>query len=124
MTRHDKEKYEDIHRKAVVLLEKKGFENIKADLEGFAQPKPYVRKETGVATIPDIVAERNGQKYLFDLTLKTNQKSLLKTKIMFLKQLATIKNYHLRILTTRGHVKFSQEVTANTGLSPSAFMRV
>lgn len=124
MTIYDKEQYADIHRKAIEHLEKRGYENIKADLDGYEKPKSYLRRISDNQTTPDIVAEKNGKKYLFDLSLKSNKPHLLRTKIMFLNRLASMKNYGFKILTTHGHMRFTKDITDNTGLTPSAFMRI
>ena len=124
MTRHDKEMYADIHEKAIRLLEEKGYENIKADFDGYEQPKGYLRKMSNNKIHPDIVAEKNGRKVMFDLSLKTPKAHLLRTKIMFLSRLARMKNYGFKVLTTRGHIGFTKDITENAGLSPTAYMRI
>ena len=49
--------------KSIQHLEATGFENIKADIEGYETPKSYVRKGKDDNVTPDIVAIKNGRKY-------------------------------------------------------------
>lgn len=95
-------------KKSIAYLEATGFENIKADLEGYEAPKAYLRKETDGSMAPDIVAVKNGRKYYFDISLKSSKPRLLKTKWLFLDTLSRMKSNRFRIITTRGHYKFTE----------------
>ena len=95
-------------KKSIAHLEATGFENIKADLEGYEAPKAYLRKETDGSMAPDIVAVKNGRKYYFDISLKSSKPKLLKTKWLFLDTLSRMKSNRFRIITTRGHYKFTE----------------
>ena len=63
MIHADKQKYKDILENSVDYLEQHGFEDIKADTEGYETPKSYVRKGKDDNVTPDIVAIKNGRKY-------------------------------------------------------------
>ena len=95
-------------KKSIAYLEATGFENIKADLEGYEAPKAYLRKETDGSMAPDIVAVKNGRKYYFDISLKSSKPRLLKTKWLFLDTLSRMKSNRFRIITTRGHYRFTE----------------
>ena len=47
--------------KSIHHLEATGFENIKADMEGYETPKSYTRKDADIKITPDIVAMKNGR---------------------------------------------------------------
>ena len=70
--------------KSISHLEATGFENIKADLDGYETPKSYTRKGADALITPDIVAIKNGYKYFFDISLKSKRPRLLKSKWLFL----------------------------------------
>ncbi len=103
--------------KSIHHLEATGFENIKADLEGYECPKSYLRKESGNRITPDIVAVKNGMKYFFDISLKSEKSRLLKTKWLFLDTLSRMKSERFRIITTRGHYKFTDKLLEEINLT-------
>lgn len=103
--------------KSIHHLEATGFENIKADLEGYEKPKSYSRKGADEKITPDIVAVKNGRKYFFDISLKSEKPRLLKTKWLFLDTLSRMKSNRFRIITTRGHYKFTDTMLEDINLS-------
>ena len=112
----DTDKNTVILEQAIGYLEDRGFENIKADTEGFESPKSYIKKGSKVTITPDIVAERDGEKHIFELSLKSKKPRLLKSKWLFLDVLSTMKNFKFKILTTRGHYKFTDETLNSISL--------
>ncbi|QXP80005.1 MULTISPECIES: hypothetical protein [Winogradskyella] len=100
----DKIKYTDELSNSITYLENLGYSNIKADLEGYESPKSYHKKGSEISVTPDIVAEKEGRKHIFDLSLKSE-----KPRWLFLSTLSKIKSYRFRLITTRGHYKFSNE---------------
>ena len=48
---------------------------------------------------------------MFDLSLKSVKPRLLKSKWLFLNTLSQIKSYRFRLITKRGHYKFSSDIT-------------
>ena len=101
----DKKKYSEFLKDSLDYLENKGFENIKADLEGFETPKSYVKKGSDITITPDIVAEKEGRKHIFDISLKTEKPSLLN------KLLAT---FWLNKLSSATSILMSDETTFPT----------
>ena len=71
MVQVDKKENEEILQDTVQYLEKRGFENIKADLEGYETPKSYNKKGSEESITPDVVAERAGIKHYFEVSLKS-----------------------------------------------------
>ena len=106
----DKEKYSDILNSSLTYLENSGFENIKADAEGYETPKSYLKKGSEINITPDIVAEKEGRTHYFELSLKSDKPKLLKSKWLFLNTLSNLKSRRFKIITTRGHYKFTQEM--------------
>ena len=97
-------------------VEDRGFENIKADTDGFESPKSYIRRGSEVSITPDIVAERDGEKHIFELSLKSKKPRLLKSKWLFLDTLSSMKNFKFKIFTTRGHYKFTDDTLNSINL--------
>lgn len=114
----DKEtdKSTDFLNQTIQYLEDRGYENIKADIEGFETPKSYTKKDGEVVITPDIVAERDGEKHIFEVSLKSKKPKLLKSKWLFLEVLSKMKEFRFKIVTTRGHYKFTDETLNSINL--------
>jgi len=117
MTQTDKQENTEFLEKSIDHLEATGFENIKADLEGYDSPKSYLRKGDDLKITPDIVAIKNGRKYFFDISLKSDKPKLLKTKWLFLDTISRMNSNRFRIITTKGHYKFTDTMLEDINLS-------
>ncbi|WP_452223540.1 hypothetical protein [Lacinutrix chionoecetis] len=104
-------------QESVNYLENLGFENIKADLEGYETPKSYIKQDGEIKITPDITATRRSRKYYFEISLKSNKPRLLKSKWRFLDVLSRMNDHRFRIITTRGHYKFTNEVLDDLNLN-------
>lgn len=112
----DKQEGAEAIKVAVAYLENKGFENIQADIDGYETPKSYHKKDSDVTITPDIVAERGGIKHYFEISLKSQTPTLLKTKWRFLDVLSRMRNERFKIITRRGHYKFTNEMLDDLNL--------
>lgn len=101
----------------IEYLENKGFENIKADTEGYDTPISFKRQDTGNSLTPDIVAEKRGIKYFFEVGLKSAKPKLLKSKWLLLDTLTKMKDYRFRIVSTRGHLSFTRDMINEANLN-------
>lgn len=110
------DKNTDFVSETITYLEDRGFENIKADIDGFETPKSYHKRGSEITITPDIVAERDGEKHIFEISLKSKKPRLLKSKWMFLDVLSQMKKYRFKIVTTRGHYKFTTETLEDINL--------
>jgi len=117
MVQVDKTENTAFLEKSIQYLETTGFENIKADMEGYDKPKSYLRKGTELKITPDIVALKNGKKYFFEISLKSKKPRLLKSKWLFLDTISRMKSDRFRIITTKGHYKFTNMMLEDINLS-------
>lgn len=124
MTFNDKEQYSDFLKNSVAYLKNLGYENIKADLEGFESPKSYHKKGSDIIITPDIVAEKEGRKHIFDISLKTSKTNLLKSKWLFLNTLSALKSHSFKLITTRGHYKFTDEMLSDINLTDKKLIKI
>ncbi|TDU42872.1 hypothetical protein BXY82_0271 [Gelidibacter sediminis] len=120
----DKEKYSDILSHSLTYLENSGFENIKADAEGYETPKSYHKKGSDIDVTPDIVAEKEGRKHYFELSLKSDKPRLLKSKWLFLNTLSSMTSSRFKIITTRGHYKFTNEMLEDINLTDKKLIKI
>ncbi|MGF1558845.1 MAG: hypothetical protein ACFCUL_07135 [Flavobacteriaceae bacterium] len=112
----DKEENSAFFKKSIHYLQATGFENIKADIVGCEKPKSYLQTRSGVNITPDIVAIKNGRKYFFDISLKSEERGLLKSKWLFLDALCRKRSNYFRIITTKGHYKFTENMLDDINL--------
>jgi len=116
MIKTDKQENTEMMKDSVAHLEKNGFVNIKADIDGFETPKSYLRKGSGAHVTPDIVAERAGLTHYFDLSVKSSKPALLKSKWRFLEVLSRMKNHRFKIITRKGHLRFTNDMLNDLNL--------
>jgi hypothetical protein len=117
MTASDKTENKTFLEKSIQHLKATGFEQIKADMEGYDTPKSYLRKGTESKITPDIVAQKNGRKYYFEISLKSKKPTLLKSKWLFLDTISRMQSNRFRIITTKGHYKFTDMMLEDINLS-------
>ncbi len=120
----DKQENRDLLEQSVKHLQSRGFSNIKADVEGFETPKSYIKKKTGRTVTPDITAIKNGRKYLFDISLKSQKPTLLKSKWLLLDTLSRMRSNRFRILTFKGHYSFTRTLLKEINLDNKEPIRI
>lgn len=113
-----------ILEKSVNYLKAKGFTNIKTDLPGFESPKTFVKKSNGLNVSPDISANKNGRKYYFDISLKTEASKLLKSKWLLLDTVARLKSLRFKIITTTGHIRYTENLLQEVNLNNKTAIRI
>ncbi len=116
MVQVDKEINSDFIKESVTYLQNHGFENIQADVEGYETPKSYHKKDSDVVITPDIVADRGGIKHYFEVSLKSEEPNLLKSKWKFIDTITRMRNQRFKIITRRGHYKFTDEMLKDLNL--------
>ena len=120
----DKEKYSEFMKDSIDYLEKHGFENIKADIDGFESPKSYLKKGSDISVTPDITAEKEGRQHIFDISLKSTKPDLLKSKWVFLNTLSAMKSQRFKLITTRGHYKFTNQMLEAINLDHKNLIKI
>lgn len=96
------------------IVSGKGFDEIKANIEGYDTPAKLVdRKNEGVFFIPDVTGVINGRKSYFELGMKTTDETALVTKWRILSNLAAYKNGKLYLAVPRGHMAFTNRIIAD-----------
>jgi len=117
MIAQDKLENETILKESITYIENRGFENIKADMEGYESPKSYHKKGSDFTVTPDIVAEKAGRKHYFEISLKSAEPNQLKSKWRFLEVLTRMKDDRFKIITYKGHYKFTQDMLNDINLT-------
>ncbi|MCK0130628.1 hypothetical protein MWU59_03845 [Flavobacteriaceae bacterium F08102] len=117
MIAKDKLENETILKESITYVMNHGFENIKADMEGYESPKSYHKKGSDFIVTPDIVAEKAGRKHYFEISLKSSEPNKLKSKWRFLEVLTRMTDDRFKIITYKGHYKFTQDMLNDINLS-------
>ncbi|WP_224488133.1 hypothetical protein [Robertkochia flava] len=112
----DRKNYEDFLTQTVNYLENRGFKNIKTALEGYESPKSFLKRGSDISVTPDIVAEKMGIKHYFEISVKSEKPNLLKSKWMFLDALSKRNSSRFKIVTTKGHYKFTHTMLDDLNL--------
>lgn len=104
-------KEETLIKKALnKVLALKGFEKIRANMEGFETPARLVRADSGDSYIPDITGLKNGTKSYFEIAVKNPKKKATVSKWKLLSQLAKLRNGKFYLLVPRGNYAFVQRL--------------
>ena len=104
------ETYESTVKKAIEVIERQGFKNIKADIPGYEAPAQLVRQQDQTIFQPDLTATKNGAKSYFEISSKNDDELDMIGKWKLLSQLARIKNGSFQILIPRGELSFTRRM--------------
>lgn len=120
----EKKENKEILQKSINHLETTGFTDIKAPLPGYESPKTFIGKSSGMKVAADISANKNGRKYFFDISLKSDKVVKLKSKWLLLDTVARLRSNRFKIITTRGHFKFTTDLLKEVNLQNKTPIRV
>ncbi|MAY83372.1 MAG: hypothetical protein CMP59_04485 [Flavobacteriales bacterium] len=111
------EKYQELLEKAVQMVESRGFNQIRTQLDGYDQPQPFSQKKEDITYVPDISASNDRGKFYFEIAQKTEDVEHLVSKWKLLATVASMKNGGLNILVPYGHNRFTQDILDNYNIS-------
>src|SRR5210317_109288 len=116
MIAQDKIDNKEFLEESVNYLINLGYENIKADIDGYESPKSYHKKGSDITITPDITCTRRSKKYYFEIGLKSDKPRLLKSKWRFIDVLSRMGDHRFKIITKKGHYKFTNDVLDDLNL--------
>lgn len=112
------EEYKVLLQRAVEHISSRGFNTIKADLEGYEHPTHYKAQNNKQLNFsPDITAMNERGKYYFEIAKKTESTRELVSKWKLLETMAEMKNGQLNILVPYGQNRFAQELIAQHNIN-------
>lgn len=106
-------KSEKIISRITNWIAKRGFENIKANVEGFETPTSFSVSSDEELVTPDITAVSYGSKSYFEIATKKDKRKdvqKLVSKWKLLSTLAKHKGGQLYLFAPRGHKQFTQDI--------------
>lgn len=93
-------------------------------MDGYETPKSYTKAGSDISITPDVVATKEGRKYYFDISLKSEKPKLLKSKWLFLNTLSNLKSSRSRLIKARGHYKFTQDMLEAINLTNKQLIKI
>lgn len=109
-TANKDQEHQALIEKTILYLTNKGYESIKADIEGYETPKSFIMKSTGIEVTPDIVVESNGRIQYIEVGHKSLDTDFLKTKWKFIKTLAELKNRNFKVFSHKGSYGYTDQL--------------
>lgn len=108
----DNTKPELLYQKVIEWVEKRGYSEIKANIDEFDTPSKFVRKIDGEEqdVIPDITALKHNRKAYFEIAQKVADSTLTVTKWKLLGTMAKVKKGKLFIMAPKGHKMFATKI--------------
>ncbi len=106
-------KTEKIYSKINGWLTKRGFENIKANTEGFDTPTGFQKQGQEDLVIPDLTASTKDSKYYFEIAVKPTKRQKVQqlvSKWKLLSLLANNKGGKLYLMAPYGNKSFAQDI--------------
>ncbi|HMN91110.1 MAG TPA: hypothetical protein PKD70_11270 [Saprospiraceae bacterium] len=99
-----------IHQMLSKVIRPRGYEQIRANAEGYELPAALSRKDGEIAYIPDATAVLHGRKCYFELALKTERVREVASKWKLMSMLAAAREGQFFIVAPRGHVAFAEKI--------------
>ncbi|AHM63498.1 hypothetical protein D770_26275 [Flammeovirgaceae bacterium 311] len=112
-TRKRTDEYNSLAEQVINYAQKSGYEDIKADFEGYSSPASLKMVNQGITLTPDFTAMRGSGKYYFELVVKNpdeEEQSTLISKWKALEVFAKMKGGSLNLFVPRGSYKFAAEL--------------
>lgn len=103
-------KEEKILKDLVEKLENLGYEDIKANIEGYETPAKLIRQNDDIEFIPDLTATLHGRKHYFEISRKTKEEVKLVGKWKLLSTLAEMKEGGFKVYIPHGQMKFTKDL--------------
>ncbi len=102
--------YENNVKEVIRLIERRGYENVRASIEPYEAPKLIASKSGGTGYVPDVTAEKWGAKGYFEIANKDEEPQAIADKWLLLELLAKMKGGTFQIFAPRGTMNYTQRI--------------
>lgn len=112
-TRKNTQEYNTLAEQVVNYAKKSGYQEIKADFDGYERPASLTMKSQEITLTPDFTAKRGDNKFYFELVVKNSEKedlNKLVSKWKALELIAKMKGGSLRLFVPHGSYKFATDL--------------
>jgi len=103
--------------KAAAWAKSQGFDQIKANSEGYETPTQYTMKDQDKTYTPDLTGIFLGRKNYVEVITKNMDKEFLVSKYKLLSTLAKVKNGQFILLAPTGHKSFADKMVEDHQLN-------
>lgn len=100
------------------IIEPKGYDSFRANLEQYERPAQLVQNGTGDVFTPDITAVKNNQKSYFEIAHKNEDVNRTVSKWKLLSALAEMRGGKFYLVSPKGHYRFTEELVKLYNLHP------
>ncbi|WP_428656048.1 hypothetical protein [Runella sp.] len=94
--------------KVIEWVKRNGFEQIRANLEGYEMPIAYEPTNSHERLIPDVTAKLLFEKSYFEVVVRTKEVDKTALKLQLLSILASYKGGQLYLMAPQGHYNFAK----------------
>ena len=104
--------YQEMIKTVAEYLQKKGFENIKADIDDYEPPAKMNKQGTDITFIPNITARKtDGSKFYFEVVSKEQEdQELLLSKWSMLSAFASLRGGKFYLIVPNGKLRFTNRL--------------
>lgn len=102
--------YEANVKEVIRLIERRGYENVRASIEGYEAPKTIATKSGEIEYVPDVTAEKWGGKGYFEIANKDEDPKAIADKWLLLALLAKMKSGVFQVFAPRGTMNYTQRI--------------
>ena len=112
-------KTKELYQKAIEWVKRRGFSDLRANVESekYDQPTSFARKKEDRTVTPDLTAVRRGNKFYFEIALKSKQEQRVVSKWKLLSRLAGLKNGKFYLMAPHGHRTFTTKLVKRYGIN-------
>lgn len=101
----------------VEWVKRKGYEQIRANMEGYEVPSGYGRQNDDERFIPDVTAKQLFEQSYFEIILKGENQDKIISKLRLLSMLVSQKGGRLFLMTPPGNLNFAKELIAKYSIN-------
>ena len=102
---------------AIQWVKKRGYHDIKANVDSYEDPVQYRSADDGEPMIPDVTALQSNRKSYFEIAMKSDNMTATISKWKLLSTLAQRKGGKLFLLAPKGHKAFAEKLAKQYQLS-------
>lgn len=101
----------------VEWVKRKGYDQIRANMEGFEVPIAYERQNDDERFIPDVTGKQLFEQSYFEIILKGDSPDKIVSKLRLLSMLVSQKGGRLFLMTPPGNLNFAKELVTKYSIN-------
>ena len=110
-------KDEQMFEKALDWVSRHGYDQVRANIEGYPAPTSFTRQSDEDTMIPDITATNNRRKSYFEIAVKSNQTRRLVSKWTLISNVAEAQGGKFILFAPHGHKAYTTRLVERHGIN-------